>query len=179
MSCSTKANSRLVFFLLFYIYVFFLGIQNVQSQNCVSEPVEIGFRDFSYNVPGITAEITEEKPESKLWYNDGSWWGVLFDPDSNKYRIHKFDSNNQCFQSVGPNVDDRLRSSQDVLWDGEKLYIASRAKLIHKPEHGPDSARVYRYSYNSVTGSFSLDPDFPVNINSTKSKSLTIANAIG
>src|SRR5580765_5531886 len=39
-------------------------------------PVTAGFRDFSY---GTTVSApTGQKPESKLWFNDGRWWAVLF-----------------------------------------------------------------------------------------------------
>ena len=35
-----------------------------------------GYRDFSYST-SITAP-TGQKPESKLWYADGTWWGALW-----------------------------------------------------------------------------------------------------
>src|SRR5205809_305991 len=38
-----------------------------------SDPVTAGYRDFSYGTSGV-AEPTGEKPESKLWWNDGLWW---------------------------------------------------------------------------------------------------------
>ena len=47
-------------------------------------PVEAGYRDFSYSASGVSAP-TGEKPQSKLWYADGSWWGALFSVPSDAY----------------------------------------------------------------------------------------------
>ena len=44
-----------------------------------STPVTHGYRDHKYTQPGVT-EPTGEKPESKLWYNDGFWWASMFYP---------------------------------------------------------------------------------------------------
>ena len=131
--------------------------QSAQAQTFQSDPVIAGYRDFNYNGGGVTSEPTEDKPESKLWYNDGFWWGVLWDNVAEVYRIHKFDPATQNWTNVGPDVDERPRSSADALWDGTNLYIATHAKLTHKSEDGPDTARLYRYSYDSGTDSYAFD----------------------
>ncbi len=46
----------------------------------------VGYRDFSYGTV-CTATPTGEKPESKLWWNDGSWWGSLCNPTAHRYHI--------------------------------------------------------------------------------------------
>ncbi|RMD97177.1 MAG: tandem-95 repeat protein, partial [Calditrichaeota bacterium] len=145
-----------------------LQINPTHAQNCTSEPVEAGYRDANFgNAPYI--KPTAEKPENKLWWNDGLWWGSLWDADSSTYRIHKFDLANQCWQSVGPNLDDRAKSLADVLWDGEKLYVAS-----HIREGADAPARLYRFSYDSVSQTYSLDAGFPVDINQDQSETLTL-----
>ncbi len=58
--------------------VFAINHAKAQEQ-CV--PVIVGYRDFNFDGGGVTSQPTEAKPESKLWYNDGSWWGILWDPD--------------------------------------------------------------------------------------------------
>src|SRR4030065_175202 len=35
-----------------------------------------GYRVFSYETT-TPADVTGEKPESKLWWNDGIWWGII------------------------------------------------------------------------------------------------------
>lgn len=148
---------------------------SLYSQECESHQVTVGYQTFNY-AGGITGYPTESKPESKLWWNDGSWWGILWDPDVLRHRIHKFDVENQCWHSVGPNLDDRSQSSADVLWDEsvQKLYISSRAKEDQKKKY-PQNARFYRYSYSISTKSYSLDSGFPVNIKHKKSEALVIA----
>ncbi|MFQ5649833.1 MAG: FlgD immunoglobulin-like domain containing protein [bacterium] len=151
-----------------------LGGSTTRAQECVADSVTVGYRDFAFGGGDVTSAPTEEKPESKLWWHDGLWWAVLWDHDSQRYTIHTFDRANQCWLRVGPEADERPRSSSDALWDGKKLYIASRAKMTHKPEHGPESARLYRYSYDSGTKSYHLDPGFPMQINDSRSRALVL-----
>ncbi|MCG8607193.1 IPT/TIG domain-containing protein, partial [bacterium] len=146
----------------------------LNAQQCESTPVTVGYRTFSYDASDLTGYPTEEKPESKLWWNDGSWWGVLWDPDLAVHRIHRFDLAGQCWTSVGPDVDDRARSSADVLWDAseQKLYMSSRAKENHS---GSSDVWFLRFSYDSGTNSFSLDSGFPVSIHGEKTETFVIA----
>jgi hypothetical protein len=34
---------------------------------------------------------TGEKPQSKLWFNDGIWWASLFDRSTEEYHIYRYD----------------------------------------------------------------------------------------
>lgn len=146
-----------------------LGPQTLQSQDCISQPVTTGYRDFNFG-SSIHYQPTAAKPESKLWWNDGFWWGSLWSTSANKYRIHRFDWDNQCWQNTGPDIDDRTKSLADALWDGSYLYIASH---MAKTSSGP--ARLYRYSYSSGSKSYSLDSGFPVQVNNESSETLTLA----
>ena len=155
---------------LFFLLVFSIEIPRAFAQGS-SVPVFSGYRDFGYGtIP--TGEITAEKPESKLWYNDGYWWANMWATNSSRFRIYRFDKANQTWVEVGPDVDTRSKSSQDVLWDGTKLYIASHARISQTS--APFEARLYRYSYNASTDTYTLDSGFPVQINSEKSRSLVI-----
>ena len=147
-----------------------LNEQPAQAQTCTSTAVTQGYRDFNfgstvYNLP------TSEKPEHKLWWNDGFWWGSLWDPSANKYRIHRFNLASQCWTSVGPDIDDRSQSLADALWDGNKLYIASH---IMELTSATGNGRLYRYSYDAGTDTYSLDSGFPVDVNSDESETLTL-----
>ena len=71
----------------------------------------------------------------------------------------------------------RPSSRADALWDAArgKLYIASHVYTTSGRRAGKgNSGRVYRYSYNGVTGTYALDPGFPVVINAAKSETLVI-----
>ncbi|MCG8603703.1 IPT/TIG domain-containing protein, partial [bacterium] len=155
--------------------LFGLHLPNLATaQQCESTSVTVGYRTFSYDASDLTGYPTEEKPESKLWWNDGTWWGVLWDPDLAVHRIHRFNVTGQCWTSVGPEVDDRARSSADVFWDPseQKLYMSSRAKENHS---GASDVWFLRFSYDSGTQTFSLDNGFPVSIYDKKIETFVIA----
>ena len=117
------------------------SFQSALSQVCISDPVEVGFQTFNYGT-NVTPEPTETKPESKLWFNDGSWWGILWSPGNSEFRIHRFDKSNQCWIDVGAAADERGLTSADALWDGVNLYIASHAKMEFTG--AGDDARLYK-----------------------------------
>lgn len=139
-----------------------------------SIPVTAGYRDFEFG-PTTNAEPTFGKTESKLWWNDGSWWGVLWNAGSKRYEIYRFNAAKQNWIATNTAVDTRNGSRPDVLWDGQRLYVASH---FYTTSPGPTTAiyfsKLYRYSYNQTTKKYSGDPGFPVNINSSKSETLTI-----
>lgn len=177
----TPQNSKTIFsdakFILAVaslLFLFLFEASSLYAQTCVSPPVEVGYRTISYNNSGLSGHPTETKPESKLWWNDGFWWGILWDPVLHVHRIHKFNVASQCWTSVGPDLDERAHSAADVLWYDatQKLYISSRAKQGSVPS--PET-RFYRYSYNSATDTYSLDSGFPVEIQGDKVEALVIA----
>jgi hypothetical protein len=137
----------------------------------------VGYLDFAYgNV--VTAAPTGEKPESKLWWHDGSWWGVLWNLSANTYRIYQLDSDTQTWHDTGVGVDSRPDSKADVLWDpaADKLYVASHhyTEFSKKVADSALWARLYRYSYNQASQSYALDPGFPVNVNGDQSETLVL-----
>ncbi|MGH7598389.1 MAG: InlB B-repeat-containing protein [bacterium] len=156
-----------------------LGIvaDSLSPPTMAQEPIPAGYRDFNYG-SSVIAIPTADKPQSKLWWNDGNWWGVLWNLSARKYRIHRFNLTAQSWVDAGPNVDDRPQSLADVLWDGQKLYIASHVYSGGSQTSGnasaANSARLYRYSYNAVMATYSLDTGFPVLINSAICEALVI-----
>ena len=139
-------------------------------------PGDLGAEDFSY--APLTGSPTQTKPESKLWFADGSWWGDLYSPSAGVHRIHRFDAGSDSWVDTGTTVDDRPNANADVLWHAatRKLYVASHVfTTAGAPAPPSQSGRVYRYSYDPGTRSYSLDPGFPVVINGARSEALTIA----
>ena len=49
----------------------------------------VGYRDFSFAASGVGGAATPMMAQSKLWFNDGLWWGVLFDRSSEEYHIYR------------------------------------------------------------------------------------------
>jgi hypothetical protein len=141
-----------------------LGISTVISAT------EIGYKDFSFS--GAT-EPTGQKPQSKLWFNDGIWWGVLYTRSKSNFEIYRLNWATQTWSSTGVTVDDRQLSSADVLWDEQssKLYTVS----ARRPNSTSNTAiEVMRFSYNSVTKSYSADNGFPVVLDNTGVEAVVI-----
>jgi hypothetical protein len=137
-----------------------------------------GFLDFSYG-SDAAEHITGEKPESKLWWNDGYWWGSLFNETAGEYHIYRLDWGNQNWVDTGVALDARPGSKADILWDGTHLYVASHiytefSKQLPDPGDSAEWGRLYRYSYDEPTQTYSLDAGFPVDVNKDQTEALVL-----
>jgi hypothetical protein len=121
----------------------------------------VGIQDSSYGATGTShsqpTAPTGEKPQSKLWFNDGIWWGSIW--SKTRYTIQRYDVSG-TWVDTGVVIDPRDKSQADMLWDGLHLYAISN---VHQASSTLDPAvRLYRFSYNATTKSYSLDAGFPV-----------------
>ncbi len=131
---------------------------------------DIGIEGFSHF--GSNADPSGSKPESKLWFHAGLWWGSMWNTAKGDFYIHRLDPSTQTWIDTGTLIDTRKNGRADVLWDGSKLYIASHY-------YSPRSASGYptwfsRYSYISQQNGYQLDPGFPVQINNYKIETVVI-----
>jgi Concanavalin A-like lectin/glucanases superfamily len=134
----------------------------------------IGYRDQPIGNAGVAP--TGSKPESKLWWNDGSWWASMWSATASSFDIFRLDLGSQSWMDTGVHLDNRSGSRADVLWAGGHLYVASHlfsACGCSTPSFGNPS-RLYRYSYDSASQTYSLDSGFPVAINDTSTETLVI-----
>src|SRR4051794_40151917 len=124
-------------------------------------PVTAGFRDFSY---GTTVSApTGQKPESKLWFNDGRWWAVLFNTTSNRFEIYGFNRSAQAtsaWTSTGVAVDGRRTSEADVKWvSNGKLYVVTH--IAEGATTADNTVNVKRFGYapgaQPGTGTYTLE----------------------
>ena len=115
---------------------------------------------------------TAAKTQSKLWFNDGVWWGVLFNGSSEEFHIYRYDRTEDTWSDTGTLVDARNTSRADALWDDGHLYVLSAGTEASLEK---DSARILRYSYNPSTARYSLDKGFPVTITEGGMEAITIA----
>jgi hypothetical protein len=136
-----------------------------------------GYIDFSffYNPSSKSRNLivspTGEKPQSKLWFNDGRWWASMFSPAAGKHRIFALNWATQKWSDTGTTLDDRPLTKADCLWDGAHLYVVSGGGVVST---GRDlDARLYRYSY--AGGRYRLDAGFPVTVRSGGAETITIA----
>ena len=148
--------------LLALIGAMFLGYAGPAS-------ADTGYRDFSFSAPNVVSP-TGEKPQSKLWFNDGTWWGSLFNRSTEAYHIYRYDRTTHTWSDTGTALDDRNPSKADTLWDGTHLYVASATQS----STSGGSARLYRYSYDTATKRYTLDPGFPVNISSAGMEAIVL-----
>jgi len=141
----------------------------------VAAPGDVGFAGPS--TAGTGGAASGEKPESKLWWNDNRWWASLYHAASGTYHIWRLDraASPKRWIDTGVVLDNRPKSRADTLWDGRHLYVASAVfASSNTAVVSGDGARLYRYSYDPVEHTYTLDAGFPASVNNTSSESITI-----
>lgn len=137
---------------------------------------DIGFKGASWGSLGGSAPASKQ---SKLWYADGTWWGDLFNGATGKHSIHRLNRTTNAWTDTGTQLDTRTSTRSDVLWDGSanKLYVASNVFKDNTAATGQTDAngnRLFRYSYNTLSDTYTLDAGFPVLIANHTAETLTI-----
>ncbi len=146
---------------------------SLQTSPASADPGDIGYAGPSYSSNVFTP--TADKPQSKLWFNDGFWWANMFHSGSGTWHIFRLNRASQTWVDTGAQVDNRPDTRSDALWDGSHLYISVNVVAASSSQSSTGKpARLYRYSYNSSTDTYALDAGFPVAINNVSSESMTI-----
>jgi len=145
----------------------------VGSPPASADPV-YGTQGVSY--AGVANPPTSDKPQSKLWWNDGSWWADMWTTGSG-WHIYRLDRATHSWVDTGVLNDARGSTLADALWDGAHLYIASHVVGVSTnanpvPSVAGQPAYLYRYSYSG--GNYTLDAGFPVVITNNSSESMTV-----
>ncbi len=168
-----KLIMRMVRFVLFGVFLFSVFMLSSRSSAEASTPIEVGYSDFQFPSNLGNKEVTAEKPESKLWWNDGFWWASMWSSSGNAYHIFKLNWSTQDWADTGTALDDRTGSKADALWNGTKLYVVSHI-WSGDGAAAPAGQRgeLYRYSYSS--GTYTLDSGFPVEVSGGNSEALVI-----
>ena len=108
-----------------------IGLAAVLASGSVlaGTPVTEGYRDHAYG--GGAFRPSSDKPQSKTWFADGSWWAGMFrysvSPSIADYRIFKLTADKTGWTATTTVVDGRDTSHADYLWDqgASTLYVAS------------------------------------------------------
>ncbi|MBK9941935.1 MAG: Ig-like domain-containing protein [Kouleothrix sp.] len=128
----------------------------------------VGYVDFSFgSAPGT--DPTADKPQSKLWHNDGLWWAIMFHTGSGTWHIYRLSWPDQWIDT-GTVVDTRPTSRADVLWDGTKLYVAALVRFGSASQQGLFS----RFSYSPATQAYTLDSGFPATMMTGSAETLAM-----
>lgn len=148
-----------------------------------AQAADVGVPGPSYAGDGVKTP-TADKAQSKLWFQDGSWWGLLWSASANATKIHKLDDATQAWQETPTVVDTRASARGDALWDAKdgKLYVVSGTTVRSEWGSPPTqdavtsgSAVLHRFSYNASTKTYSEDAGFPVTLHNGSSESITVA----
>ncbi len=153
----------------FAAIVFGLGLALAVPAVASADPGDIGFE----GPPGPGGAPSGSKPESKLWFNDGRWWASMYDVATSDFYIWVLDQSTDTWSRTNTRLDERNSTRADILWDGTKLYVASH--LHSEQGDGTGQTRLYRYSYNTATDTYSLDSGFPAAINAVLTETTVIA----
>ena len=104
-------------------------------------------------VPGIFSGITVfNTNKAQMWYNDSLWWGAFSD---NKNGVYFYKQSGASFTKDAL-IDGNYNGRPDVLWNGNDLFI-----LVYELN---TQARLYKYSYNPPTQTYTLISGFPITL---------------
>ncbi|WP_426989731.1 PKD domain-containing protein [Pseudarthrobacter sp. Y6] len=158
------------------VFAFCLAVAGtaVFTSTAAQAATTYGTQSISYS--GVANPPTSDKPQSKLWWNDGSWWADMWTTGSG-WHIYRLDRSARKWVDTGLRNDNRANTLADTLWDGSHLYIASHVVTVSgdsapKPSVSGQPAKLYRYSY--AAGTYTLDGGFPTTITNNSSESMTI-----
>ncbi len=121
--------------------------------------------------PAVSRAPTAQPPQSKLWFAQGRWWGVLAGSEGMS-TIHWLDWRTQEWHDTNTLVDDRPGARADVLWTADHLYVATAGS---RPTAAADAIRVLRFSYEAAAARYILDDGFPVTVTAGGADDATIA----
>ncbi|HET7138764.1 MAG TPA: PKD domain-containing protein [Arthrobacter sp.] len=158
------------------VFAFCLAVAGTSLVTSTTAQAATTYGTASISYSGVANPPTSDKPESKLWWNDGSWWADMWTTGSG-WHIYRLDRGTRKWVDTGLGNDSRANTLADTLWDGSHLYIASHVVTITgdgtpKPSVSGQPAKLYRYSY--AAGKYTLDSGFPTTITNNSSESMTI-----
>ncbi|MCW2765197.1 MAG: hypothetical protein JWO11_1156 [Nocardioides sp.] len=134
-------------------------------------PGDVGSEGPSH--AGTGTPTGTKRAESVLWFNDGYWWGNLWDTGSSDFHIFRFEAATTQWVDTGVATEPRANTHHDVLWDGTTLYVASHLFVndgVPAASGFPSTMR--RYSYNATTNTYT--PLGSSQINNYKTETLSI-----
>lgn len=125
----------------------------------------------SYSTDVVRAP-TRDKPQSKLWFHDGLWWGVLYDEATSEFHIWWLDRTADAWVDTGVFVDSRPYARQDVVTQGDDVLIVSGGSRETSAHH---ALVALSYRYNSDRRIYELGSGFPAPITSSGTDAPNVA----
>lgn len=137
----------------------------VATAPALAEGAPVTYKDFAYP-SAANSSPSQDKPQSKLWHQSGAWWSIMATPSGNGVGIFEL-MPDHTWRNTGAVVDTRPSSTGDAMWQGGKLYVASRTS-------GGD-LRLTRFTYVSASRTYTKDSGFPVRLAGGGSETITVA----
>src|SRR5918994_178593 len=135
-----------------------------------SIPSGTGYRDFSFSATEVSAPSVP-KSESKLWFNDGIWWGSLFNKSSQKYQIHRYDWSAHVERYRGGHRRTQLVEGRRSL--GRQPSLRGRRRTARHASKLQCPPRALRY--DASTKHYSLDAGFPTTVSNVGMEAIVLA----
>jgi PKD repeat protein len=154
------------------VAVLLLAVHIVSTTRpAAADPGDVGVEGPSH--AGTGTPTGTKRAESVLWFNDGFWWGNLWDTKTSDFHIFRFDTGTQSWIDTGVATETRSDTHHDVLWDGTTLYVASHRFVNDgSPAVAGHPAKLYRYSYDTATDTYT--PLASSQINNYRTETLVI-----
>lgn len=128
--------------------------------------------DFAVTEPLTQSQSpTEKESQSKLWYTDAGWWGVLLSSDGSALRIFRLDATLTTWTDTGVVVDGRPGAHVDVLPFRDGIYVASAVPGTQVVS----GVTIRRFDWHSESERYVLGANFPVRISDGGAESVSIA----
>jgi PKD repeat protein len=130
---------------------------------------DVGTLGFQYGegtaerAPDPDLSPTASKPQSKLWYAQNRWWGVLLHNDTNTFRIYRYSAGSDAWVDTGVVVDDRERAHLDVLWDGTTLFTVGAVDRLNTTS--ADAVRFKRFQYDTQSAKYVQETSYAKTLN--------------
>lgn len=142
------------------------GLASTPPSAAVTAPAPLAFGAPNTPSPSDTGQ-------SRLWFQDGQWWGVFLAAATGDQRIFRLDTAADAWSDTGVVVDDRSYARMDVLWDGEWLVVASAG-----PQPSQRHAlRIIRFSWDPSARTYIRDANFPLPITDLGVEGVTLARS--
>src|SRR4051794_29974682 len=157
------------------------------ATSAVADTGDVGYEDTAY--AGGNGGPSADKPESKLWFNDGHWFAVMYNNAAadvhaaipagtpNQYSIWRLEDDHATWTNTGVKVDDRAIRA-DVLSIGGTAYIATHLVPTGSPANVAfhdqvGESRLYAFTYDSANKRYVAPASYTV-INNRKLESLVL-----
>jgi hypothetical protein len=143
----------------------------VAPSKATAAPGDVGVEGPSH--VGTGTPTGTKRQESALWFNDGTWWGNLWDTATSDFHIFRFNAATSTWVNTGVATETRANTHHDVLWDGTTLFVASyRFVNDGLPAEPNFPTTIRRYRYTSSTKTYTLLTT--ENINNQRTETLSI-----